>query len=87
MIQKTSKIKLKVNTVEQYESAVALMCFLDDLKLKTAWKARSAVIRREGEYWERCDQCNEPEGEHDERCYDESGRKYHTYNEDYYDDR
>lgn len=85
MTQKTSKIKLKVETVEQYESAITLMYFLDDLGLKKAWQARAAVMRREGEYWDRCQHCDEPMGLHDDPCHDED--RWHKYDEDYYKDR
>lgn len=75
--------RLKVKSAKQFEAACTLMVFLDDMGFKQAWKARSRVVTRHGEYWEECDHCGDPAGEHDEPCH-----RYDPRHEpEYYEDR
>jgi len=75
------KTRFEPASVEQYEALVELVYFLDYFSLKTAWKTRLHIVTRHGEYWERCNRCDQPLGEHDEPCY------LDRVDEDYYRDR
>lgn len=76
------KPRLKINKSEQYESICDMFYFLDHLGLKEAWKANRSVVRVHGEYWEQCDDCGEPMGDHDEPCLDRDGNRMRRYCED-----